>query len=101
MKNKAIYILSFIALMVGVISFYDLGNTPNTNVSQGLTSGAMKRFVFHDSAIPLHPPNFRMRMAIKYRSQILKEKLSLLIYGQHGAHHALGKCRISIIFKKI
>jgi thiol-disulfide isomerase/thioredoxin len=59
MKNKAIYILSFIALMVGVISFYDLGNTPNTNVSQGLTSGAMKRFVFHDSAIPATSAQFQ------------------------------------------
>lgn len=52
MKNKSIYILSFIALCVGIFSFYDLGNTPNNDIPQGLTAGAMKRFVFHDQKIP-------------------------------------------------
>lgn len=52
MKNKSIYILSFIALCIGVYSFYDLGNTPNNDIPQGLTAGAMKRFVFHDQMIP-------------------------------------------------
>lgn len=58
MKNKAIYILSFIALLIGVISFYDLGNTPNTNIPQGLTAGAMKRFVFHEQAVPATSAKF-------------------------------------------
>lgn len=52
MKNKSIYILSFIALCIGVLSFYDLGNTPNNDIPQGLTAGEMKRFVFHDQKIP-------------------------------------------------
>jgi len=52
MKNKSIYILSFIALCIGIYSFYDLGNTPNNDIPQGLTAGAMKRFVFHDQKIP-------------------------------------------------
>lgn len=52
MKNKSIYILSFIALCIGVFSFYDLGNTPNNDIPQGLTAGAMKRFVFHDQMMP-------------------------------------------------
>lgn len=59
MKNKTIYILSFIVLMGGVFSFYGLGNTPNTNVPQGLTAGAMKRFVFHDRAIPATTTKFQ------------------------------------------
>ena len=59
MKNKAIYILSFIALMVGFISFYDLGNTPNTSVPQGLTAGAMKRFEFHERSMPATSAEFQ------------------------------------------
>lgn len=52
MKNISIYILSFIALLIGVFSFYNLGNTPNNDIPQGLTAGAMKRFTFHDQQIP-------------------------------------------------
>lgn len=52
MKNKAIYILSFIALSVAVYSFYDLGNTPNSDIPQGLNAGAMKRFEFHEKPQP-------------------------------------------------
>ncbi|MDG1709129.1 MAG: TlpA disulfide reductase family protein [Emcibacteraceae bacterium] len=59
MKNKAIYILSFIALTVGVMSFYDLGNTPNSDIPQGLTAGAMKRFEIYDSPKPAPTTNFQ------------------------------------------
>jgi thiol-disulfide isomerase/thioredoxin len=59
MKNKAIYILSFIALTVGIISFYDLGNTPNSAIPQGLTAGTMKRFEFYDSPKPATAVNFQ------------------------------------------
>ncbi len=52
MKNKAIYILSFIALSVAVYSFYDLGNTPNQNIPQGLNAGTMKSFEFYQKATP-------------------------------------------------
>lgn len=52
MKNISIYILSFIALSIGVFSIYNLGNTPNNDIPQGLTAGAMKRFTFHDQQIP-------------------------------------------------
>lgn len=59
MKNKSIYILAFIALCVGVFSFYDLGNTPNNNIPQELTAGAMKRFVFHDQIKPVTTAAFQ------------------------------------------
>ncbi|MBT5186246.1 MAG: TlpA family protein disulfide reductase [Kordiimonadaceae bacterium] len=49
MKNILIYVIASIALCIGVLSFYNLGNTPNSTIPQGLTAGAMKRFTFHDS----------------------------------------------------
>ncbi len=52
MKNKTIYILSFIALIVAAYSFYELGNTPNNDVPQGLNAGTMKRFEFHEKPAP-------------------------------------------------
>lgn len=55
MKNKSIYILSFVALCIGIFSFYDLGNTPNSDIPQGLTTGSMKRFTFHER--PLLAPS--------------------------------------------
>ncbi|MBL4602379.1 MAG: redoxin family protein [Emcibacteraceae bacterium] len=59
MKNKSIYILSFIALCIGIFSIYDLGHTPNNNIPQGLTDGAMKRFVFHDKLVPATSATFQ------------------------------------------
>ena len=47
MKNKSIYLLSFVAVCIGIFSLYDLGNTPNSDIPQGLTEGSMKRFEFH------------------------------------------------------
>ncbi len=51
MKNIKIYIAAFLAISIGAFAFYNLGNTPNNNVPQGLTAGAMKRFQFHDQPI--------------------------------------------------
>lgn len=59
MKNKMIYILSIIALGVAAFSVYDLGNTPNSDIPQGLTAGAMKRFQFHEKPIPATKAKFQ------------------------------------------
>ncbi len=52
MKNKMIYFLSFIALGLAAFSVYDLGNTPNSDIPQGLNAGAMKSFQFHQNVVP-------------------------------------------------
>lgn len=52
MKNKITYVIAFITIVLGIFAFYELGNTPNNDIPQGLTSGTMKRFVFHDRAVP-------------------------------------------------
>lgn len=59
MKNKMIYVLSFIALGIAAFSVYDLGNTPNNDIPQGLNAGAMKRFQFHENLIPASGANFQ------------------------------------------
>lgn len=51
MKNKMLYFIAFITLIIAIFSFYDLGNTPNSNVPQGLTAGTMKRFVLSDQSV--------------------------------------------------
>jgi len=52
MKNKKIFLVALLVLCIGAFALYDLGNTPNNNIPQGLTAGAMKRFVFHDKPKP-------------------------------------------------
>ncbi len=59
MKNKMIYFLSFIALGIAAFSVYDLGNTPNNDIPQGLNAGAMKRFQFHENQIPATTAKFQ------------------------------------------
>ncbi|MCC3861624.1 TlpA family protein disulfide reductase [Pseudemcibacter aquimaris] len=59
MKNKAIYILSAVALLIGAYSFYDLGNTPSASIPQGLNAGAMKRFVFNEQVMPATTAKFQ------------------------------------------
>ena len=59
MKNKSLYILSIIALFIGIFSLYDLGNTPNNDIPQGLNAGAMKRFVFNDKMVPATNASFQ------------------------------------------
>lgn len=59
MKNKMIYFLSFIALGIAAFSVYDLGNTPNNNIPQGLNAGAMKRFQFHETQVPATAAKFQ------------------------------------------
>ena len=78
MKNKSIYILSFIALCIGVFSIYDLGHTPNNNIPQGLTAGAMKRFVFHDQLVPATSATFQNDQAKEVRLSDFKGKVILV-----------------------
>ena len=59
MKNKSLYILSIIALFIGIFSLYDLGNTPNNNIPQDLNTGTMKRFVFNDKMVPATNASFQ------------------------------------------
>ncbi|MCP5382372.1 MAG: TlpA family protein disulfide reductase [Kordiimonadaceae bacterium] len=59
MKNKSVYILSFIALCIAAVSFYKIGNTPNNGIPQGLTAGAMKRFEFHNDPLPVTDAVFK------------------------------------------
>lgn len=59
MKNKMIYFLSFIALGIAAFSVYDLGNTPNNDIPQGLNAGVMKRFQFHETPIPATAATFQ------------------------------------------
>lgn len=59
MKNKMIYVLSFIALSIAVFSIYELGNTPNSDIPQGLNAGTMKRFQFHEKPIPATAAKFQ------------------------------------------
>jgi len=78
MKNKSIYILAFIALSIGVYSFYDLGNTPNSNIPQGLNAGAMKRFEFHDRPVPATTALFQDEMGNDVRFSDFKGKVILV-----------------------
>lgn len=59
MKNKAIYILSAIALLIGAYSLYDLGNTPSASIPQGLNAGTMKRFYFNEDVVPASTAKFQ------------------------------------------
>lgn len=59
MKNKSLYILSIIALFIGIFSLYELGNTPNNDIPQGLNAGAMKRFVFNDKMVSATNASFQ------------------------------------------
>ena len=59
MKSKSLYILSIIALFIGIFSLYELGNTPNNDIPQGLNAGAMKRFVFNDKMVPATNASFQ------------------------------------------
>lgn len=59
MKNKSLYILSIITLFIGIFSLYELGNTPNNDIPQGLNAGAMKRFVFNDKMVPATNASFQ------------------------------------------
>jgi thiol-disulfide isomerase/thioredoxin len=54
MKIKLLYIIAFIMIGIGILSFYDIGNTPKNTALQELSVGAMKRFVLHDK--PLAAP---------------------------------------------
>jgi len=78
MKNKSIYILAFIALCIGVFSFYDLGNTPNNNIPQGLNAGAMKRFEFHDRPTPATAATFQDENGNEKRFSDFKGKVILV-----------------------
>ncbi len=59
MKNKKIFLVALLVLCIGAFALYDLGNTPKNNIPQGLTAGAMKRFVFHDKPKPAPTGVFR------------------------------------------
>jgi thiol-disulfide isomerase/thioredoxin len=59
MKNKSLYILSIIALFIGIFSLYDLGNTPNNDIPQGFNAGTMKRFVFSNTRSPATNASFK------------------------------------------
>ncbi|MDG1438571.1 MAG: hypothetical protein P8P98_06290, partial [Emcibacteraceae bacterium] len=78
MKNKAIYILSFIALAIGIVSFYDLGNTPNSTVPQGLTAGTMKRFEFHEAPKPVTLSKFQDAQENEVSFADFKDKVILV-----------------------
>ena len=78
MKNKSIYILSFIVLCIGVFSFYKIGNTPNNGIPQGLTAGAMKRFEFYDEPVPATTAVFKDEKGNDVRFSDFKGKVILV-----------------------
>ena len=78
MKNKSIYILSFIALCIGVFSIFNLGNTPNNDIPQGLTAGAMKRFTFYDQKTPAPPAIFHDQYGNEISFADFKDKTVLV-----------------------
>ncbi len=48
MNNKILYFTAFITLIIATLAYYNIGNTPNNNVPQGLNAGTMKRFIVAD-----------------------------------------------------
>lgn len=78
MKNKSIYILSLIIVAIAALSFYDLGNTPNSTVPQGLTAGAMKRFTIHNQPIPVTTAKFHDENGDEFSLSDFKGKVILV-----------------------